>query len=164
MATKEFQTLTNKNAMSWAALLEGFNRGWVSQLDVANYASEWLKENPQENVASISLLAGSEHDSSDEIRAWLAQANEQGANEDTETALKRWRLGALMSIADDDSLVDDEKVMRLQEVYAQFGFPEDMAACSPYYVEPNLRLGQSGISPLGAMAETIRNLEREVLG
>jgi len=68
---------------------------------------------------------------------------------DSAADLDKWRLAFLLCIeASDDS--DEDKVNKLQEVYADFDYPEDMASCSVY--------SQDNVSPLVAMSQVVQEL------
>ena len=75
-------------------------------------------------------------------------------SDDQVESLDKWRLAHLLCIASSsDSL--DEKVCKLQEVYAEFGYPEDMISCSIYSSEH--------VCPLEAMNAVIKKLKQKML-
>ncbi len=50
------------------------------------------------------------------------------------------------------SLADEDKIERLQELYAEFGYPDDMASCSIY--------GQNDVDPFDALHQVVAALEQ----
>jgi hypothetical protein len=59
-------------------------------------------------------------------------------------AIEKWRFAHISWLLQSESS-DEEKVSALQELYAEFGFPEDMASCSIYsgdQIDPLLAAGR----------------------
>lgn len=66
---------------------------------------------------------------------------------------EKWRLAFLVCISNLNS-DDNEKIRLLQEVYADFYYPEDMAECSIY--------GDGRGDPLAAMMRVIAELSKKL--
>jgi len=98
------------------------------------------------NRRDIPVIAGGEYLSDEELLGLLLQQIERpvGASD-----LDKWRL-AFLSCIEASNDTDDEKISRLQEVYADFDYPEDMASCSIY--------SQDSLPPLIAMHNIIKFL------
>ena len=156
--------LASRDALTWAALLAGIERGWVTQENVAQVAVGWLSKHPDADMQPVVRLASCERDDASDVRSWLEEANVAAGQETTQEALERWRWAFLADLADNGCIDDEAKLQRLQELHAEFGYPEDMAACSPYSVEPGLAKGDTGKSPLEAMREVVSQLERRICG
>jgi hypothetical protein len=164
MMDSPIMRLANRGALTWAALLAGIERGWVTQDDVARAAVDWLSKHPEANDKPIILLAACERDDARDVRSWLEEANEAAGHEAGLEPLERWRWAFLADLADNNHIDDDAKLQRLQELYAEFGYPEDMAECSVYVNEPGLALGDIVKCPLEAMREVVSLLEGRICG
>lgn len=137
--------LINLGLLCWSTILIGLRKGWVSRKDVIDYAVDLLVNgNEDEDVA---IIAGGESLEDDELFNLISNQVKQS---DNAAALDKWRLAHLLNIAESD---DDEqtKLDRLQEVYANFDYPEDMASCSIY--------SQDEIDPLVAMTQVVEELK-----
>ena len=137
--------MADSGLLCWSTLLLGMKKGWACRNDAIDFAVELLvKGNNEEDVA---LIAAGDCLQDDEFFNLIK-------NRTTPTnravAIEKWRLAFLLSISGSD---DDEqtKLDRLQEVYANFDYPEDMVACSIY--------SQHKIDPLVAMAQIIEKLK-----
>lgn len=140
--------LINLGLLCWSTILLGLKKGWVSRKDVIDYAVDLLVNgNEDEDVA---IIAGGESLEDDELFNLISN---QAKQSDNAAALDKWRLAHLLNIAESD---DDEqtKLDRLQEVYANFDYPEDMASCSIY--------SQDEIDPLVAMTQIVEELKRRL--
>ena len=144
-----FKVLIELGLLDWSCIWLGFNRGWVSREDVYDYAISLLEGGEfSENVA---ILAGGRYLDEKEFESLILR---EIKSDDQVESLDKWRLAHLLSIASSsDSL--DEKVCKLQEVYAEFGYPEDMMSCSIYSSEH--------ICPLEVMNAVIKKLKQNML-
>lgn len=141
-----FKMLTGLGLMCWSTIFLGFGRGWVKRKDVFDYAITQLVSGGYADSEDVAIIAGGEYLSDDELCGLiLKQIESTGGASD----LDKWRLAFLLCIeASDDS--DEDKINRLQEVYADFDYPEDMISCSVY--------SQDNISPLVAMRQVVEVL------
>lgn len=148
------RVLLQQGFLNWSALLVGWNHKWVSKEDVVQIAVNWLNAHPEQDDESVVALAESENSSEAAISEWLRQAalQQEGfdISDDTQyhRQLERWRYAHLVSLQEAD-LPATEKIDRLQRVYADFGYPQDMAGCSKYGPGPD---------PLEAMNKVIERL------
>jgi hypothetical protein len=145
-------------------MLVGLQNGWLNQSDVAQGSVGWTLKNPDTDLQPVLLLLGCDHEEPDDIRSWLEEANEATGRESEHDAMERWRWAFLADLSENTDITEDAKVDRLQELYAQFGYPADMADCSRYFAKPGLKVGDSVKCPLKAMRELTSNLERRIFG
>ncbi len=136
--------MINLGLLCWPTILFGFRKGWVSRKDVIDYAVDLLI-NGSDNE-DIAIIAGGESLGNDELLDMISNQVEQAKNS---AALDKWRLAYLLNIAESDEN-QQTKLDRLQEVYANFDYPEDMASCSIY--------SQDEIDPLVAMMQVVEKL------
>lgn len=141
--------LINLGLACWSTIFLGFRKRWIRRDDVFEYAiSQLLNGCESERVA---IIAGGEYLSDEEL---LAIISEQMEMMDCVADMDKWRLAFLLCIdASDDS--DENKINRLQEIYADFDYPEDMASCSIY--------SQDGVCPLVAMNQVVKRLRERFL-
>lgn len=133
----------------WSTIFLGFKKRWIRRDDVFEYAiSQLLNGCESERVA---IIAGGEYLSDEELLAIISKQMEMT---DCVADMDKWRLAFLLCIdATDDS--DENKINRLQEIYADFDYPEDMASCSIY--------SQDGVCPLVAMNQVVKRLRERFL-
>jgi len=140
--------LINLGLLCWSTILLGLDKGWVSRKDVIEYAVDLLvKGNEDENVV---IIAGGEPLGDDELLDLISNLVEQS---DNTGELDKWRLAHLISIAESNE-GEQSKLDRLQEVYVNFDYPEDMASCSVY--------SQDEIDPLVAMMQVVEELRNKL--
>lgn len=125
--------------LDWPSLWVGLERGWVWADDLIAFSTQWLLEHPDEDNEHITLLAGGESLDEAELRDMLGNHLREvsGETPDPRAApeVDKWRLAALC-LLDQSDLPPDEKLDALEELRAEFDYPEDMRACSRYYVPP----------------------------
>ncbi|HBX57751.1 DUF2247 family protein [Pseudomonas sp. UBA2684] len=144
-----FKILIDLGLMCWSVIFLGFRKGWVKRKDVFEYAVSLLVSgNESEDVA---VIAGGEYLSDDEL---LSLVSKQIEKSDYVADLDKWRLAFLLCIDGSDDCEQD-KINRLQEVYADFGYPEDMVSCSVY--------SQDDVCPLVAMKQVVKELQGKFL-
>ena len=139
------------NLICWPVLVVGWRKGWVTKLDIADYAASLLstdsdKENEDEDVI---LLASANFLQDEEVEELLIKVAGSYAEKE---ALGKWRLMHLVSLSS-SSLSDQEKIDKLQILYADFDYPEDMKSCSIY--------SQDEVDPLEALSKVILKLEKD---
>lgn len=147
-----FIELCKRDLPDWPTLIIGLDKGWVTKSEISDYALKLLSEGQEDT--DISLLAGSESLTDDEVNVLLITlCKKEGADiamEQTDT-LEKWRLASLAALQR-SSLPVQDKLERLQELYAEFGYPGDMASCSIY--------AQDNIDPLEALQGVVSSLEQ----
>jgi hypothetical protein len=137
MALLPIQVLREQRLLTWAALVVGFNYKWATRDDIVQFAVNWLVEHPLDDEQSVVLLAGSENETDEKVLEWLCQAarSKEGFIIDDQSRydveMGRWRYAHLVAL-DQSPLSNNEKLDALQKIYADFGYPQDMALCSKY--------------------------------
>jgi len=157
--------------LNWKAILVGVIHDWISLQDIINEADKEISLGKQDKfLIEISL---SRKNKDVLIKAIETYLNDTGINVDEINSidskeLKRWRLCFLISVVN-SHLPDDVKVEKIQEIYSQFGFPEDMINCTPYHFtfEEIEKIKQKQItasysSPLESTKKLINRLREEV--
>ena len=134
--------------LNWSTLVLGWNKGWADRKDAMEYAAYLLVNGS--DTDEVAVIAGGA-DFSDE--ALLEFVSQQVENSDNAADLEKWLLVHLVEISELDE-GEQTKLDRLQEVYADFNYPEEMAPCSIY--------SQSEIEPLVAMEQAIEQLKRKL--
>lgn len=149
---KSIEVLKEQNLICWSVLLAGLQRGWVEKSDIANYAIDILSAGLDNGDENIAVLAGADSISDTEIKNLLLQV---GGKIVSPESIEKWRLAKLTAL-EESALSEEEKLGGLQDVYAEFDYPEDMASCSIY--------AQGSVDPLVAMTEVISALKEKVAG
>lgn len=133
----------------WSTILLGFRKRWLRREDVFEFAmSQLLSGCESEHVA---VIAGGECLSDEEL---LEIISDKMGVESGVAEMDKWRLVFLVCI-DESTDSDEVKINKLQDIYADFDYPEDMASCSIY--------SQDGISPLVAMSRVLERLREKFL-
>ena len=131
--------------LDWSSIWLGYKRGWVRREDISEYAISQLGD--ESSSESVAILAGGNYLSDEEFEGIVL--NEINSHDEA-GSLDKWRLAFLLcTAASNDSY--DEKVSKLQEVYAEFGYPEDMASCCIY--------SSDEVCPLEAMNAVVKDLK-----
>lgn len=140
--------LINLGLLGWSTILLGLKKGWIRRKDVIDYAVDLLVNG--NNDEDVAIIACGESLGDDELLNLISNHAERGDNPDD---FDKWRLAHLISIVESDE-GEQTKLDRLQEVYANFDYPEDMASCSIY--------SQDEIDPLVAMEKVVEELKRRL--
>lgn len=148
-----FGVLQLLGLLTWKTVSTGWERRWTSKPDVESYATERLAHHVDAaDLPATAALAMAR--SLDDLRiADQLQRLSAGESENTETALTKWRLSKLVALREEE-LGWEEKVDRLEELCAEFGFPPDMQRCSRY--------ATGNQDPLEALNEVIVGLSRQL--
>ena len=150
--TEDLHELIRRKLIGWPTLAVGLDKGWLTKDALSDYALTRLCDGGDDN--DIALLAGSTDLSDEEVSGLLATlCQKEGVDLKNEQpqALEKWRLVMLSSLQR-SALSAEDKLEQLQELYAAFGYPADMASCSIY--------AQDGIDPLNALQNVISDLEQ----
>lgn len=146
-------------------LAVGIERGWASRGDVVAYAVEALRAgNERAEVMEIVTADDLELDRLTELlREWARLDGLPSAR--AENAVRRWMFSALSVIAH-SNVSPEKKLDKLEETYADFAYPEEMRACSRYYMPLHdrargIQIGELTDSPLDAMNRLLSKLTKE---
>lgn len=144
-----FGILIGLGLACWSTIFLGYKKGWISRGDIFEYAmNQLLNGCDSERVA---IIAGGEYLSNEEL---LEVISKQMEATNCVAEMDKWRLAFLLCI-DGSNDSDENKIKRLQEIYADFDYPEDMASCSVY--------SQDSVGPLVAMSQVLKGLRERLL-
>ncbi len=153
-----FDFMKQANLLDWYTLLVGLKRGWCKKEHLIGYAETVLAKTAGEVDGDIVTIASGENLSEDDLIStcihFLGTHGQPTSQEKECEAMEKWRLAHLSWLLQREGS-DEEKVSELQELYAQFGFPDDMASCSIY--------SSNGIDPLVAASGVVERLSRRFL-
>lgn len=156
-ATSPIEILKSLGLLSWTALAVGWERGWVTKASLADYATDQLQSDASEvDLAATATLASAERLDTAEITQPLKHLSGRSP-EGEACALEKWRLARLIELQS-EQLDWDEKVTRLEELGAEFGYPADMRLCSRYVTSDQA----PNSDPLDAMVDVISDLRRRL--
>lgn len=136
MLKRARQILSEKKLLSWQTLLLGYRRRFATRDDVIEYSIEEL-ERLSTPPLELSLLAGGENLNEDDFIGAMQKLSNSG-DEKEEDVLDKWRLALLINLQLSEKS-DKEKIEVLQEIYAEFEYPDDMERCSIYYMNQSER-------------------------
>lgn len=127
------QILRELDLADWPTLRVGLARGWATTAEVVGAAAEKVASNPDVASPALVALASCFSDTApdhidDLLEDLISQAERTAA---PQRSLDAWRLAQLLDARQEESIPED-LVDRAQEIYASFGYPEDMDAVSPY--------------------------------
>ncbi|WP_417790338.1 DUF2247 family protein [Terasakiella pusilla] len=143
--------LKKMNLVCWSSLLMGYRKKWISKSDIDDYVTSIMLGGCYSDT-NIACLANANNLSDVEVdELLLCVAQQTGV--DKQSSLDKWRLATLIEL-NDSNQSDVEKIDKLQELYADFEYPEDMASCSIY--------SQDSIDPLLAMKKIIESLSNKL--
>lgn len=154
-----FEIMKRADLLDWHTLLVGLEHGWCTKDKLIEHAEEYLRHvtsGVDENL--ISIVTG-ESISDDELIAIsrrFIQAHGAPLSQKIEKeSLEKWRFAHLCSLLESNK-TDQIKIDEIQDLYSQFGFPEDMTSCSIY--------NDTGIDPLVSAKCVTQNLEKKFAG
>ncbi|MCQ8105008.1 DUF2247 family protein [Methylomonas sp. SURF-2] len=152
-----FEMMKRANLLEWHTLLVGLEHGWCEKSHLIKYAEECLRQVYGEIDGDlISIVIGESIPDDELISVCLRFIEAYGkplSQEKKDEALEKWRFAHLSSLLESQDS-DEEKINALQELYSQFGFPEDMASCSIYNCD--------GIDPLDAAQNVVQKLAQKI--
>lgn len=143
---KAFHKLMELNLAGWSEVFLGLKKGWIGKNDVADYASNILSSGVDDYNENVAILAGADSMTDYEVEELVLPLLD-GVDH---CAFDSWRLAALEEL-NDSELSDEDKIQKLQELYGEFDYPEDMEPCSIY--------SEISIDPLEAMKLVIKTLK-----
>lgn len=133
----------------WSTIYFGLKKRWVGRAEIFEFAMSQLL-NGCESERDV-IIAGGEYLSDEELLEVISKEIEVT---NCVAEMDKWRLAFLLCI-DSSNDSEENKIKRLQEVYADFDYPEDMASCSIY--------SQDGVGPLVAMNRIVERLKERFL-
>ena len=152
---KPFNILYNHKMMDWGALLYGMEEGHVTLHDINNYAQDLLDntERDSPDFYSISLIASSQDWT--ETKDLVKQLSKTNPEEQIgHMSMKKWQFAFLKNILESTFLKDHEKIERIQSLYSDLLYPENMRNCSIYT--------QNKADPIEECKKIIHQLDEEL--
>jgi hypothetical protein len=146
---KPIDELKELALICWSTLLVGLQKGWVTKSDIADYATKLLSKGIDNNE-DIAVLANADFYDDLEVKELMLRITNEPNFE--AAAVEKWRLAILLAL-NKSILPEEEKIDKLQELYAEFDYPEDMFSCSIY--------SQDTVDPLAAMVDVISSLKKK---
>ena len=169
-ASRPIEVLEQSGLLGWPTLSVGFKRGWATAADVAEFATNWLVEHPADNDPRILELAMVDASGGEGVLtlldAYVVSTTGASPGYEISREVDRWRLASLKLLVDSDS--EPEAILnKFEELYAEFGYPEDMAPCSRYFVSPAQQrhgwaIGDQGESPIECIRGLVNSLEAKL--
>lgn len=158
--------LHESGLLDWPTVAVGFRQQWMSAEEVESFAVDRVL-NEADPASEVVDLTSSQLGGLD-IRERLEVLVERSPHVDEQVSLRRW-LFASLKVLDQSSADEDATMGRLQELYAEFGLPEELRYASPYNFLPveqpeSLTLGEETSSPLDWYRTAFAELRAEVLG
>lgn len=156
--------LNELGLVDWNTIYVGFERGYLSKKDVVTYALEQVESTDSSNYY-LCLLAGGEYDSDSDIKEnllnFMDSINNKEIKINESIELKKYHLGYMIALQK-ESISEEDKIEKLQRLYADFDYPEYMMTCSIYYLENDKE--SNGIEdPLVSLRKVIEKLKSELL-
>jgi hypothetical protein len=152
-----FDVMKQINLLNWHTLLVGLERGWCKKENLIAHAETCLMQAGDEIDSDLVTIASGEKISEDELLSigvhFLEAQGHPMSQEEKIDSVEKWRLAHLAWLLQCHAS-DEEKVSMLQELYAEFSFPDDMASCSIY--------NSNGIDPLIAAGHVVESLSRRL--
>lgn len=152
-----FDVMKQANLLGWHTLLVGLERGWCKKANLIAYAEARLMQAEGEIDSDLVTIASGEDVSEDELISvglhFLDAHGQPMSQEEKMESVEKWRFAHLAWLLRCRAS-DEEKISTLQELYAQFGFPDDMAACSIY--------SSNGVDPLVAAGLVVEGLSHKL--
>lgn len=126
--------LKRSGFVNWQVLLVGLENGWNEKSDLIRYAQDYIERNDEvdEDIAAIALGKSlSKEDLALQVVRYLKSCGEDFSDTTKSDARDKWRFGFLIALLESD-ISEEKKIAELQDLYGQFGFPDDMTSCSIY--------------------------------
>lgn len=147
-----FKATKDVNFIDWHTLIVGLQHGWCQKIDVIKFAENALRH---DNGELINIVTGESISEKELISTCFRFIEKKGmplSQEKKEEAVEKWRFAYLSSLLESQES-DSKKIDDLQEIYSEFGFPDDMASCSVYKGD--------NIDPFYAAKSVVRTLAQK---
>lgn len=141
--------LMDLGLLSWSTLYVGLKRDWAKTQDAVDYAVSILLDGNYDD--DISVIASEGFSDKKELYDLIFK-KVNGA--DNSLDFDKWRLAHLIAI-DESDFDEQTKLEKLQDIYVEFNYPEDMASCSIY--------SQDDIDPIECMRRVINTLKIKLM-
>lgn len=153
-----FDVMKKFKLLDWHTILVGFQQEWCKKEDLIKYGEKKLEEVNSTTVDdNLVIIALGENIAKDDLCTVVLNFLEKNGDVHSENqkvkAKEKWRYAHLYWLLQTNKS-EQEKIDILQELYAQFGFPDDMVACSIYSREE--------VDPLVATARVVEKLSQKL--
>lgn len=154
--------LSDSHLLDWSTALVGFQRGSMTAAEVAELAVAKIGAEAGPIGRDLAEVASAEALMVADVVDHLTTLSESSAAVDDELAVRRWLLASLIEL--EQSRLDEEAVLaRLQRIYAEFGYPEELRYVTPYNLTPgdwalDPQIGRSTSSQVETFHRVLRDL------
>jgi hypothetical protein len=161
------ELLRELGLLDWSTVLVGYRRGLIDARDVSEVAVQAVIESVNEVGCELAALTSAGALSGPDVDDALVGLAGSEPTTSHDTAVRRWLLGRLVQLQRAE-LADDERLDVLQEVYAEFGFPEELRFVSRYNLTVDERavrpsVGDQLVSPIDGLRMAVARLRAELL-
>jgi hypothetical protein len=160
------EQLKNAGLVDPEVLAVGLERGWITRDQVIEYAVERLGGG--DGRTEVLKLAAAEDLETQTIVTLLRRWAELDRlpTGSLKVGLRKWMFASLKSI-EESPASPEEKLDRVEEIYALLGYPEQMNECSRYYIPAadrarGIQVGEVTASPLEAVHRLVALLQQEL--
>jgi hypothetical protein len=156
-----FGLLKQEDLLHPSDVAYGFERGWAETEEVADFLYSFAPSDLAARLATSKIPP--ELLIQNLLDEWSRRVSNQAIHPNH--AARIWMYGHLKDLQASEAS-SDHQLLRLQEIYGLLGYPEEMRACSMYYVPEDeksnsLKVGDQTASPLMAMSFLINSLAEE---
>ena len=148
-----FEVMKKNGLVNWHTLLIGFKRGWCDKRSVILFAENIIRVLDGDIDEFLLNIAFGEDLSNESMMKNISDLVGPITERESSAALNGWRYAKIIELLCSDSS-DEEKILKLQELVAEFDFPEDMGGCGIY--------SNDGIDPLLAAKGVANNIFRDL--
>lgn len=156
-----YRLLSKLKLNHFPILLYGWERGWVNENIFVAWACEQLERedssSPLVIQRYIARIAGGDLEDNtilEKLNNFYLNKQRNGLKYTGQDLFNIWRLVRIQSILE-ATLDEQQQVEKLQQIYADFDYPEDMKSISIY--------ANDGIPPLTAAKKLVEKLMKELL-
>lgn len=163
----DVQIIYDLGLLSWRTAEIGFRRGWIDVESIEELAVLTV-DRMAITDRDVAVLTGAGTLSRSEIQDVLGHvAHRLDADTEESTVLERWLLGRLISLRR-KSLDDDWLLDRVEETYAEFGYPRALNGVTRYDLTPeersrDLAVGDQATSPLEVLDRAVTALQERLI-
>jgi len=145
--------LNELKILDWQVVLLGYDNGWLQRKDVVDFALTRVENRNSMDIESC--IAFSNNDSDSEFADLVSEIKSTNSlfdeNNQSKT-LSKWKYLRLYMIMENESLSEEEKYLLLNELYYEFGLPDEMLGFWKYRSTDN-----SAIDSAWSLMKSIEN-------
>lgn len=152
-------TLDRLGLLDFPTLRAGWGAGWVDRPEVVAVAARRLAAAPEQADDELVALAGADDADAEVIGELLARLAERSGPLAEEESRRRWWLAHLEALVH-RGLAPEDLVEQAEQLWAELGYPPELARLSPYYDGPTP--DGSPPDPARAPGELLASLQSEL--